>query len=303
MRAPFSLRHHHHRQLPCSLPTTDPHRFSSVPLALSSSSASHSTFVKHSASEDSSSEEEEWVNEKSRGSKGGSFEFDVGVAGSDMIRHMVAPSLEVKELEELPEQWRRSKLALLCKELPALNLGSGRGRSCPSSDDDCKISNYCNILNAASEWLRQEDATYSVVHGMRIGEYEAAFRVYQQLMMRQHWYRFDFALATKLAESLGKEGIFEHCREIFTEIINKGHVPSESTFHALIDAYLSAPDEDCLDKACRIYNGMIQLGGYQPHLNLHNSLFRALISKPGDSSKHYLKQAELIFHNLVDIGT
>ncbi|TXG64692.1 hypothetical protein EZV62_011686 [Acer yangbiense] len=302
MSAPFSLRHHRNRHLPRSLPTTDPLRFSSVPLAPSSSSASHSTFVKHSASEDSSSEEEEWVNEKSRGSKGGSLEFDVGAAGSEMIRHMVAPSLEVKELEELPEQWRRSKLALLCKELPALNLGSGRGRSCPSSDDDCKISNYCNILNAASEWLRQEDAIYAVVHGMRIGEYEAAFRVYQQLMMRQHWYRFDFALATKLAESLGKEGIFEHCREIFTEIINKEHVPSESTFHALIDAYLSAPDEDCLDKACRIYNGMIQLGGYQPHLNLHNSLFRALISKPGDSSKHYLKQAELIFHNLVTSG-
>ncbi|KAK4848790.1 hypothetical protein QYF36_017370 [Acer negundo] len=143
---------------------------------------------------------------------------------------MVAPSLEVEELEELPEQWRMSKLALLL-----------------------------------SKWLRQEDTTYAVVHGMRIGEYEAAFRVYQQLMIRQHgyrqhWYRFDFALATKLAESL---------------------------------------DEDCLDKACRLYNGMIQPGGYQPHLNLHNSLFRALISKPGSSSKHYLKQAELIFHNLM----
>ncbi|TXG64451.1 hypothetical protein EZV62_011445 [Acer yangbiense] len=270
----------------------------------SSSSASHSTFVEHSANEDSSSEEEEWVNEKSGGGEGGSFEFDVGAAGSEMIRHMVAPSLEVKELEELPEQWRRSKLALLCKELPALSSGSGRGRRCPSSDDDSKILNYCKILNAASKWVRQEDTTYAVVHGMRIGEYEAAFRevVYQQLMMRQHWYRFDFALATKLAESLGKEGIFEHCREIFDHIIYRGHVPSESTFHALIDAYLGVLDKRCLDKACGIYNGMIHQGGSQPHLNLHNSLFRALISKPGGSSKHYLKQAELIFHNLVTSG-
>ncbi|KAK2665164.1 hypothetical protein Ddye_003738 [Dipteronia dyeriana] len=209
-----------------------------------------------------------------------------------MIRHMVAPSLEVKEL---PEQWRRSKLELLCKELPALNLGSGRY-------DACKNSNYRNILNAPSKWLRQEDATYAVVHGMRIGEYEAAFEVYQQLMMRKHWYRFDFALATKLAESLGKEGMFEQCREIFHEIIYKGHVPCESTFHILMDAYLSVPDKGRLHKACCIYNGMIHPGGYQPHLNVHNFLFRALISKLGASSKHYLKQAEFIFHNLVTSG-
>ncbi|KAK4847293.1 hypothetical protein QYF36_000438 [Acer negundo] len=69
-----------------------------------------------------------------------------------------------------------SKLALLRKELHVLNFGSGRGRSCSSSDYDCKFSNYRNILNAVSKWLRQEDTTYVVVHGMRIGEYEAAFR-------------------------------------------------------------------------------------------------------------------------------
>ncbi|KAK2665167.1 hypothetical protein Ddye_003741 [Dipteronia dyeriana] len=227
---------------------------------------------------------------------------DVWAAGSGMIGHMVAPSLEVKELEELPEQWRRTKLALFCKELPALNFGSGKGRSCPSSDYDSKFSNYFNILDAASEWLRQEDATYAVVHGMRIGESEAAFRVYQQLMMHKHWYRFDFALATKLAESLGKEGMFEHCLHIFNEIINKGHVPCESTFHILMDAYLGVPDKGRLHKACCIYNGMIHPGGYKPRLNVHNSLFRALISKLGVSSKHYLKQAEFIFHNLVTSG-
>ncbi|KAK2665199.1 hypothetical protein Ddye_003773 [Dipteronia dyeriana] len=215
---------------------------------------------------------------------------DVWAEGSGMIRHMVAPSLEVKELEELPEQWRRTKLALFCNELPAL------------SDDESKFSNYFNILDAASEWLWQEDATYAVVHGMRIGVSEASFRVYQQLMMRKHWYRFDFALATELAESLGKEGMFEQCREIFHEIINEGHVPCASTFHILIDAYLSVPDKRHVDEACCIYNGMFHPGGYQPHLNVHNSLFRALISKLRASSKHYVKQAEFIFHNLVTSG-
>lgn len=47
---------------------------------------------------------------------------------------------------------------------------------------------------------------------------------------------------------------------------------------------------------------MIQLGGYQPRLSLHNSLFKALLSKPGVSSKHYLKQAEFVYHNLVTTG-
>jgi len=118
-------------------------------------------------------------------------------------------------------------------------------------------------------------------------------------MMQQHWYRFDFALATKLADYMGKERKFSKCREIFDDIINQGRVPCESTFHVLIIAYLSAPIQGCLEEACSIYNRMIQLGGYQPQLSLHNSLFRALVSKPGASSKHYLKQAEFIFHNLL----
>lgn len=121
-------------------------------------------------------------------------------------------------------------------------------------------------------------------------------------MMQQHWYRFDFALATKLADYMGKERKFSKCREIFDDIINQGRVPSESTFHILIVAYLSAPVQGCLDEACSIYNRMIQLGGYQPRHSLHNSLFRALVNKPGGSSKYYLKQAEFIFHNLVTSG-
>lgn len=121
-------------------------------------------------------------------------------------------------------------------------------------------------------------------------------------MTQQHWYRFDFALATKLADYMGKDRKFAKCREIFDDIINQGRVPSESTFHILVVAYLSAPVQGCLEEACSIYNRMIQLGGYRPRLSLHNSLFRALVSKPGVTSKHYLKQAEFIYHNLVTTG-
>ncbi|KAK1555155.1 hypothetical protein Q3G72_022598 [Acer saccharum] len=278
----FSL--HHHR-LPCSLPTVNPNRFSSAPLA--SSAASHSNFVEHSASEDSSSEEEEW--DYWGGGKEGSLSFDLGVAGSEMIRHMGAPSLKVKELEELPGEWRRSKLTWLCKELPALAFVQRR------------FFYSFSILNATRKWLRQEDATYVVVHFIRIGEYEAAHSVYNW-MQRQDWYRFDFALATKLADSMGKQQKWFECQIIFDDIIHRRHMPSESTFHILIDAYLSVPNKFRFDKACGIYNGMIHLGVYQPHLNVHISLFRALISKLGGSSKHYLKQVELIFHNLVTSG-
>lgn len=211
------------------------------------------------------------------------FEFDQNVGSLD-LKHSGAPALDVKELGELPEQWRRSRLAWLCKELPGHKGGT-----------------LDRILNAQRKWMTQEDATYVVVHCTRIRENEAGFKVYKWIM-QQHWYRFDFALATKLADYMGKERKFSKCREIFNYIINQGRVPSESTFHVLIVAYLSAPVQGCLEEACSIYNRMIQLGGYQPRLSLHNSLFRALVSKSGSSSKHYLKQAEYIFHNLVTSG-
>ncbi|TXG64394.1 hypothetical protein EZV62_011388 [Acer yangbiense] len=237
----FSLRHQCHL-LPRSHPTTKPHRFSSIPLE-SSSAASDSTSVEHSASRVSSSEEERCdyfnINEKSGNCKGVSLGMEVGTAGSE-TRHLGSLSLEVKE------QWRRSKLAWLCKEFPAL-----------------KAYRVVYILDAARKWLRQEDATYLVVHLMWIGNYWAAYLVYRW-MKDQNWYRFDFDLATKLADSAGKERNFGKCRQMYYEIINQGR--------------------------------------YQPHLNLHNSLFRVLTSKPGSSSKLYLKQAELIFHNLVTSG-
>lgn len=68
-------------------------------------------------------------------------------------------AVEVKELEELPEQWRRAKLAWLCKELPAHKAGT-----------------LVRILNA-QKWLRQEDATYVAFHCMRIRENDTGFRV------------------------------------------------------------------------------------------------------------------------------
>lgn len=121
-------------------------------------------------------------------------------------------------------------------------------------------------------------------------------------MTQQNWYRFDFGLATKLADFLGKERKFMKCREVFDDIMNQGRVPSESTFHILVVAYLSSSVEGCLGEACSVYNRMIQLGGYQPRLSLHNSLFRALVSKHGGPSNDDLKQAELIFHNVVTTG-
>ncbi|XP_050364383.1 pentatricopeptide repeat-containing protein At2g15820, chloroplastic [Argentina anserina] len=200
------------------------------------------------------------------------------------LKHLASPKLEIRELDELPEQWRRSKLAWLCKELPSHKSGT-----------------LIRILNAQKKWMRQEDATYVAAHCMRIRENDAGFRVYKW-MMQHNWYKFDFALATKLADYMGKERKFAKCREIFDDIIKQGRVPSESTFHILIVAYLSASEEGCLEEACSVYNRMIQLGGYGPRLSLHNSLFKAIVSKPGSSARAYIKQAEFIFHNLVTTG-
>ncbi|KAL2537541.1 Pentatricopeptide repeat-containing protein [Forsythia ovata] len=212
-----------------------------------------------------------------------SFSFD-GSFGLNELKRFDSPAVEIKELEELPEQWRRSKLAWLCKELPAH-----------------KQSTFTRVLNAQRKWITQEDCTYIAIHCMRIRENEAAFRVYKW-MMQQNWFKFDFALATKLADYIGKMRKYLKCREIFNDIIDQGLIPSESTFHILTVAYLSSSSHNCLEEACSIFNRMIQLGGYKPRLSLHNSLFRALVSKTGGSCKHHLKQAEFIFHSLTTSG-
>ncbi|PKA45984.1 Pentatricopeptide repeat-containing protein [Apostasia shenzhenica] len=214
-------------------------------------------------------------------------------------RHVSSSEIEVMQLEDLPEQWRRARIAWLCKELPAHKQGT-----------------VVRILNAQRKWVRQGEATYIAVHFIRIRENEAAYRnpflfyfcisvcrcrygrVYNW-MTQQHWFHFNFALATKLADYLGKDQKLAKCREIFDSMMNQGRVPSESTFQILIVAYLSAPVEGCVEEASSIYNQMIQLGGYRPRLSLHNSLFRALLGRPRRVSKHHIKQAEFIYHNLL----
>ena len=95
----------------------------------------------------------------SREGEAENFEFGAAFGSTD-LKHLSSPSLEVKELEELPEQWRRSKLAWMCKELPAH-----------------KPATLIRILNAHKKWVRQDDATYIAVHCMRIRENETGFRV------------------------------------------------------------------------------------------------------------------------------
>lgn len=89
-----------------------------------------------------------------------SFNFDASFESPELKKQVKSLPLEVRELEELPEQWRRTKLAWLCKELPAH-----------------KASMLVRILNAQRKWIRQEDGTYVTVHCMRIRENETGFRV------------------------------------------------------------------------------------------------------------------------------
>lgn len=87
------------------------------------------------------------------------FDFDGSFQSTDLKR-ISSPSVEVKALEDLPEQWRRSRLAWLCKELP--------GHKPPT---------MIRVLNAQRKWMKQEDATYVAVHCMRIRENETGFGV------------------------------------------------------------------------------------------------------------------------------
>lgn len=104
-------------------------------------------------------EEEEGAGDFGRFPKSEPFDSENKFSSVDM-KHFSAPELVVKDLDELPEQWRRSKLAWLCKELPAHKIGT-----------------LVRTLNAQKKWLTQEDATYLAVHFMRIRENETGFRV------------------------------------------------------------------------------------------------------------------------------
>lgn len=85
------------------------------------------------------------------------FRFDRSSAEAERLPR---PEVEVKELSDVPELWRRSRVAWLCKELPAHKAGT-----------------LVRILNAQKKWMRQEDATYVIMHCLRIRENETAFRV------------------------------------------------------------------------------------------------------------------------------
>ncbi|KAL8189120.1 hypothetical protein R6Q57_029381 [Mikania cordata] len=285
MRAAISLLrslstiHHPHRRTLSLFTIIRPLHPPRLPLfhTRSGDQSSVNNFVEQLAGE-----EEIWDFDKDNQS----FSFDAcfGPNVDDSKSLKSSPSVDVKELDEMPEQWRRSKLAWLCKELPSH-----------------KPATLVRILNAQRKWVSQDDMTYVAVHCMRIRENETGFRVYKW-MMQQHWFRFDFSLATKLADLMGKERKYLKCREIFDEIINHGLIPTEYTFHILIISYLSSSNRGCLDEACVIYNRMIQLGGYSPRLSLHNSLFKSILTAPQDSSKRYLNQAEFIFHQMVTSG-
>ncbi|KAJ1280607.1 hypothetical protein BS78_04G245600 [Paspalum vaginatum] len=228
-----------------------------------------------------SDDEDEDKDEEAEESGSGLFQDEAWATAAGEKDGVRSPELEVFELDELPEKWRRSRIAWLCKELPAY-----------------KHSTFTRILNAQRKWITQDDATYITVHCLRIRNNDAAFRVYSW-MVRQHWYHFNFALSTKVADCLARDGKVEKCREMFDAMVKQGRVPSESTFHLLVVAYLSMPGGRCIEEACTIYNQMIQMGGYKPRLSLHNSLFRALVSKTGGTAKYNLKQAEYVYHNIV----
>lgn len=76
-------------------------------------------------------------------------------------RRLRGPEVEVGELSAVPEEWRRARVAWLCKELPAHKAGM-----------------LVKILNAQRKWMTQEDAAYIIVHCLRIRENETAFKVF-----------------------------------------------------------------------------------------------------------------------------
>ena len=105
-------------------------------------------------------DEDENEDEEAEESGAGLFQGEEWAATADERDAARSPELEVFELEELPEQWRRSRIAWLCKELPAY-----------------KHSTFTRILNAQRKWITQDDATYVAVHCLRIRHNDAAFRV------------------------------------------------------------------------------------------------------------------------------
>eukprot|EP00252_Welwitschia_mirabilis_P027415 TRINITY_DN9393_c0_g1_i1.p1 TRINITY_DN9393_c0_g1~~TRINITY_DN9393_c0_g1_i1.p1 ORF type:complete len:781 (-),score=136.46 TRINITY_DN9393_c0_g1_i1:645-2987(-) len=191
---------------------------------------------------------------------------------------------DTKELEDFPEEWRRRKIAWLCKHLV--------GR------DSVQV---VELLNKQRKWIQMEDSKYIINHFLRLRENNTSYSVYRW-MTRQTWFAFDFSLATKLADYLAKDLKIIKSRDIFDDIINRDHVPSESTFTLLILAYIEVSGKCNVDEACAIYNKMINLGGHRPPPMLQSKLFRSLLKGSGGIAKTYLQQAELLFGNLQSAG-
>lgn len=102
----------------------------------------------------------------------------------------VETDVEVREIEDLPEEWRRSKLAWLCKEVPSH-----------------KAVTLVRLLNAQKKWVRQEDATYICVHCTRIRENETGFRVIIK-KKKTTFFRQYISLQFVLSDSMVKVFIF-----------------------------------------------------------------------------------------------
>ncbi|TVU28143.1 hypothetical protein EJB05_19652, partial [Eragrostis curvula] len=234
------------------------------------------------------SESDDEYDEEGEEAEAGLFQGEAWAASADERDAVRSPELEVFELEELPEQWRRSRIAWLCKELPRTSTPPSPASSMPSASGSPRTTPPTSPFTVSA----------SATTTPHSGSVPPLLLVYSW-MVRQHWYRFNFALATRVADFLGRDGKVEKCREMFDAMVKQGRVPAESTFHILVVAYLSVPGGRYLEEACTIYNQMIQMGGYKPRLSLHNSLFRALVSKTGGTAKHNLRQAEFIYHNIV----
>jgi len=97
--------------------------------------------------------------------------FHFAAVEADEKKRLPRPEVEVKELSEVPELWRRSRVAWLCKELPVHKAGT-----------------LIRILNGQKKWLRQDDATYIIMHCLRIRENETAFRVSQFSLFSFHFH-------------------------------------------------------------------------------------------------------------------
>ncbi|VFQ66682.1 unnamed protein product [Cuscuta campestris] len=212
----------------------------------------------------------------------GKFHFDSSFESTE-LEGFDWPAVDAKKLEDSPGQWHPSRLNWLYKEL--------HGK---------KHDSLIRILNAQRGWLTQEYATYVVHRLLQIRAVHTAFMVYKWMMM-QSWYQFDLNLATRVADCLGKECQIRKCREVYDDILNQGRVPDESTFHILTALYLSS---SCgyLEEAFDIYRRMIQLGGYKPHLSLHNSLFEALVETKRHFCAENLERAEFVYKNMQAFG-